>query len=265
MGFEPKITPQRMAEMKRRFLEFPDMSHEERARKVAKEFPEFMDNTLRSYSRMCLGTSDKVFGLYLEGKISLAVIFELCTWEKEDQDYIIDEYIQQKLTPEMLRKIRRMRKEGVGYDEGIGRATGKIDQTKIQKHEVRKSLDHLLTDIADKGARWRAMVTQAIEMVGKEEAAAGVHEALFTKVILLRELIGTQYDFVNSRFNRYINLIRKRLQEGGQSPAEAERIVEGEAHAANSPGTGKGGIRGEEGDPDQDGSPVSDPSGQSEG
>ena len=258
MAFEKKLTPQQLAKFRQRFLELPDISHDDRARIVAKETPEFAENTLRQYSRLCLQTTEKVFNLFLEEKISQAVLSELCAWDPKDQDFIIDEYLDKKFTPEILRRIRRYRKEnGWSYDECIGRATGQIDPTAPRK-ENRKGLDTLLTEIADKGARWRAMVEQVLAMIGEEEANAGVHEALFTKVVLLRELIGTQYDYVNSRFNRYINLIRKRVQTGEPSSPAMEAIEEGERNGDRTR-AGERRFDREEGAHHEDGPPVPNP------
>lgn len=260
MAFKAKVTPQQLAELRLRFRELPDMSHEERGRIMVKEWPTLAAATLETYSRICLGTSDKVFQIFLDGKVTFAVIEELCGWKTKDQDFIIESYLEQKWNPEILRRIRRYRKENDwGYDECIGKATGKIDVMQPRRGESRKSLDGLLSEIADKGARWRAMVHQVIEMIDVEEANAGVHEALFIKVCLLREIIGNQYDFVNTRFNRYINIIRKRLQNGGPSPA-VEAHEEGEVNHGNRAGSGEGRIGGEEGAPREDGSPLSDPS-----
>lgn len=265
MQFKSKVTPQEMEILKKRFLDFPESTHEERSKILAKEFPKFTWNTLKSYSRMCLGASEKVFKLYVEGKVSLAVPIELASWNKGEQDFIIDEYLEKKFTPETLRKIRRYRDEHrCGYTEAIARATGAIDINQPRKTEKSRSVDTILTEIADKGARWRAMVEQVMEMIGKEEAAAGIHEALFAKVILLRGVIGDQYDFVNGKVNRYMNTIRKRLQNGGPSPAQVEDTTEG-AHHVDGARAGEGGLGGEEGAPREDGPPVPDHSGKGQG
>lgn len=256
MAFQSKVTPEQLAELKRRFLELPDMTHEKRARIIARDWTGLSEATLKSYSRACLQTSNKVFDLFLKGTVTWAVVEELCGWQKEDQDFIIDEYLQRKLTPEILRKIRRYRKENAwSYDECIGHATGKIDKNQPHEAASSRSIDKLLSEIADKGARWRAMVQQVIAMIGKEEASAGIHEALFVKVCLLRELIGTQYDYVNSRFNRYINIIRKNVQSGEMSSLSEKEIQEGDKNG-DSAGTSETGLDREEGKSRQDGSPV---------
>lgn len=258
MPFKSTLTPAQFDELRRRFRELPEISHEERARIVSREQPGLTERTLEDYSRTCLGVTDKVFQYFLEEKIKFGVLIELCGWKPKEQDFIIDSYLEQKWTPEILRRIRRYRKENDwGFDECIGKATGKIDIMQPRRGESRRSLDGLLSEIADKGARWRAMVHQAIEMIDGEEAKAGVHEALFIKVALLREIVGNQYDFVNSRFNRYINAIRKRFQNGGLSPV-VEDQEEGEINHGNDSGSGEGRVRGEEGAPGPDGPSLQD-------
>lgn len=254
-----KLPPEKLAEIRRQCLQLPEMSHDERARNLLSNWPGFSKKTLATYSRISCQCTEKVFNLFLEDKVGFAVLEELCGWKDKDQDFIVDEYLEKKWTPKILRNIRRLRKEtGLGYSECIGRATGKIDPTLPKKGETRRSLDTLLTEIADKGARWRAMVQQALEMIEHEEAAAGIHEAIFAKVVLLREIIGNQYDYVNARFNRYMNMIRKRFQDGGMSPAPDEAIEEGAEHGDDS-GAGQGRVDRKEGAPREDGSPVPHP------
>jgi hypothetical protein len=213
MQFSPRVSLETMATIRERCLELEDMSHDARAALLAKEFPKVQLGTLADYSRIALGCTEKVWRQYLNGKISPSVLQEICAWERGDQDFIVEEIIEKKIGSKALRKIKRNRKEGWSIAESIAEALGEIPKGQPRnKSGGPKKLDDLLSEIGDKGARWRAMVTQAMELVGNEEAAAGVHEALFRQVFVLREVIGNQYDFVNSRLNRYMNLIRKRLE-----------------------------------------------------
>jgi hypothetical protein len=220
---ESKVSPEQILELRRLFREMPsEWSHEARAAALMDKFPGVSKHTLESHCRMSLQCTEKVWNLYLEGKAKLGMMREICSWEPGDQDFIIDECIAKNFGPKIIRKIRRNRNEhGWGYPECIAKATGEVPANEPRRESGhRKGLDGLLTDIADKGARWRAMVTQAIELVGKEEAEAGIHESIFTKVFLLRELIGNQYDFVNSRVQRYMSMIRKRMQAGTAAAPE---------------------------------------------
>lgn len=228
-GFDKRITPEILIQLKKRMAEFPkDTAHATRGAALATEFPMFSERTLVDYSRLTNGICDEVFQMHLDGKISLTSLSEFVVWDDKVQKFMANEYVEKKLTPSLLRIIKQLKREhDMGWDEAIGRATGTIPMDKPRK-ETRKNLDQILTDIADKGARWRALVDMAIEMVGDEEAAAGVHMALFEKVSILRELIGNQYDMVNGRFNRYMGLIKKRLVKNLAQDPEVIRDMSGE-------------------------------------
>ncbi len=261
MPFKTALTPEILMAIRQACLDRAELSHDQRAEAMAKNYPEFSVRMLSEYSRISLQCTEKVLKLYVDGKASLGILSELCSWKKEDQDFIVDDLLAKKLTPVHLQRIKRWRnEEGWGFDECIAKATGKMPVYEPQKRDgPRKSLDGLLTEIADKGARWRAMVTQALEMVQQEEAQAGVHEAIFSKVFVLRQVLKDQLDYVNNRVDRYMRLIRNRLKNGGPSPAEIEDNIKGgdDAH----PHTGR-----EKGDEGQvhgaDGQPVQDQPGE---
>jgi len=219
-GFEKRITIEVLMEMRKRFLELPkDMTHAVRATTLAPEFTQFTPATLEDYSRICTQICQEVFDLVVEGKISITALAEFAGsgWDDKTQKYIAKEFIENGLTVGMLRTIKQLKREhgSMGYAEAISRAKGEIPINQPRK-ENKKNLDQVLTQIADQGARWRAMVTMALEMVRDEEAAAGVHETIFEKVFILRQLVGEQYDFINSRVQRYMNLIRKKVKEVNQ-------------------------------------------------
>lgn len=222
-AFDKKITPELMAQLRARMKEIPETNHYARAKKLAPEFPMFSERTLVDYSRLIINVCDEVFQMHLDGKISQTALSEFGVWEKKTQIYMATEYVDKKLTPSLLRIIKQLKREhDMGFEEAIGRATGAIPMDKPRK-EDKRTLDQILAEIADKGARWRAMVDVAVEMIGDEEAAGGVHMTLFEKVAVLRELIGNQYDMVNGRFNRYMGVIKKRLIRSTMPEAEEIR------------------------------------------
>jgi hypothetical protein len=225
-AFEKKITLETLLEMKKFLSGVSETTHEARAKKLFEAFPQFKERTLIDYSRLITNICDELFQMAVEGRISLTALTEFTAWDKKTQLYMAGEYVEKSLTPSLLKIIKQQKREhDMSWAEAIGRATGAIPMDKPRR-EDRKSLDQILTEIADKGARWRALVDLAIEMVGEEEAAAGVHMALFEKVALLRELIGNQYDMVNGRFNRYMGSIKRRLKgELAAQEAATERVA----------------------------------------
>lgn len=228
-GLDKRISIEILLQMRKRFLELPkEMTHAVRANTVAEEFPQFSLNTLEAYSSICIQICQDVFDLVAAGKISITALMEFSgAWDDKTQRYIAKEFVEQGLTVGMIRTIKQLKREhgSMGYAEAISRAKGEIPINQPRK-EQKKTLDQVLTQIADQGSRWRAMVTMALEMVRDEEAAAGIHETIFEKVFILRQLVGEQYDFINSRVQRYMNLIRKKVKEVQQADQEKMDPIE---------------------------------------
>lgn len=237
-GFEKRITIEVLVEMRRKFLELPkDMTHAVRATIVAPAFTQFTPATLEDYSRICVQICQEVFDLVVEGKMSITALAEFAGsgWDDKTQKYIAKEFIDNGLTVGMLRTLKQLKREhgSMGYAEAISRAKGEIPINQPRK-EQKKSLDQVLTQIADLGARWRALVEMASEMAGDEEASAGVHEAIIEKCWILRQLVKEQFDAINARVNRFMNTVRKKVKEVQQElpalePGKTEIVSPGEA------------------------------------
>lgn len=244
-GFDKRITPELLREMRNRFLLMPKgMSYEAMSIEIAKDYPQFKPKTLEDYASLCMQVCEEVFTLMEEGKLSITVLLEFKGgWDEPTQKYVAKECVEKGLTLGMIRELKRLKREHgtMGYEEAIARIRGEIPAEQPRK-ENKKSLDQLLTQLADQGNRWRATVSMALELIRQEEAAAGVHEAIFEKVFILRQLVGEQYDFVNSKVQRYINLIRKRMktaaEEASGKPQPEATLEEGviEAEFTQNPG-----------------------------
>lgn len=212
---EQKITPEIFSQMKEKCRQMPGVTHRERAKQLVVDYPQFSTSTLCRYSAIAVLVKDDVFQLYLDGKLSLGVIDEFRVIDPKTQTYLAEECVKKKITPTQLSIIKKLVKEGDAWEVAIGRALGEIKDS--EKKEQRKSLDQILTQLADMGNRWQAMVSMSLELVGKEEAEAGVHHAIFQKVYILRQVVGNQYDFINSKCQRYMNLIKKRMKDGASA------------------------------------------------
>lgn len=219
-GIDKRISIELLLEMRQKFQALPkEMSHANRAEIMIKEYSQFTRTTLEAYSSTCIHICQDVFDKVIAGKISITALAEFSSaWDEKTQKYIANEFVEQGLTVTNLRQIKQLKREHstMGYSEAIDRARGKIPSDQPRK-EQKKSLDQVLTQIADYGVRWRAMVEMAFEMVRDEDASAGVHEAIFEKVFILRQLVGEQYDAINSRVQRYMNMIKKKAKETQQS------------------------------------------------
>lgn len=227
--FEKRITIETLQAMREKFLSLPqEMTHAVRATIVAPAFTQFTTKTLEDYSRICTQVCQEVFDYVVEGKISITALAEFAGgWEEKTQKYIAKEYIEQGLTPTVLRTIKQLQREhrNMGYSEAISRAKGEIPIDQPRK-EQKKSIDQVLTQIADLGVRWRALVEMASEMVRDEEASSGVHESIIEKAFILRQLVGEQYDAINARVNRWMNSARKKVKEVTQqsNPLEPGQV-----------------------------------------
>jgi hypothetical protein len=231
-GFDKRITPEILREMRNKFLLMSkEMSLDAMARQVAGDYPQFKQRTLEAYASTCRQVCEDVFQLMEQGKISINALLEFaCGWDEATQKYVAKEYIDKGLTIGMFRELKRLKREHgtMGYAEAISRVKGEIPPEQPRK-ENKRSLDQLLTQLADQGNRWRASVSMALELIREEEAAMGIHEAIFQKVYVLRQLVGEQWDFVNSKVNRYINLIRKQMKaaaEGAEGKIPEARPLE---------------------------------------
>jgi hypothetical protein len=229
-GFEKRITIDLLLQMRKRFLELPkEMTHSVRAATLVPEFSQFTHNTLEDYSRICTQVCHEVFDMVVAGTISITALAEFSGgWDDNTQKYIAKEFVEQGLTIVMLRTIKQLMREhkNMGYAEAISRAKGEIP---INQPRQKKSIDQVLTQIADLGARWRALVEMASEMVRDEEISSGVHEAIIEKAFILRQLVGEQYDAINARVNRWMNSGRKKvkevIQQGNALPLGQVEIV----------------------------------------
>lgn len=257
--FKKGITPEVMVKLRHAFRQLPDMSHEDRARYVQSEFSQFKPRTLEDYSRCCLRATEPVFQLYLDGKLSTEAMLEITLWEGKDQEFMASEYVEKKMGPADLRKVKRIKKEQqCGYAEAIAKALGEMPLHTPREQKPR-SFDTLLDDIGKHSTRWRALMSMAFDLIGEEEAKAGVHAELFQKAYVLRHVIKENYDFANQRVNRFFNFIKRKYRNAAAMSAEANGFTatEGEPHG-NGAGTCEEGLGGEEGAAHEDGPALQD-------
>ncbi len=218
-GFDKRITVELLTEMRQRYLQMPkDMTHEARGKALVPDYPQFSAKTLEDYSRLCVQVSEYIFELMRNGKLSITAAMEFTGgWDDATQKYVADEFIAKEMSLKHLRQIKQLKREHstMGFSEAISRALGEIPPEQPRK-EQKKTLDQVLSQIADHGARWRALVGMALEMVRDEENSSGIHHGLFEKVFILRQLVGEQYDSINARVQRYLNIVKKKAKEQGQ-------------------------------------------------
>lgn len=253
--FKQGISREELSKIREALLLTQGNSDMARMREIRPQFPTINVVTLEGYSRMVLGATNDTFQAYMDEKISLRALQVLSLWEAGDQAFMLEEYITRKMQPEALRKVRRIKKEqGCGFAEAIAKAMGEMPVHGPREAKPR-SFDTLLDDINKHSARWRGLLSMAFDMVGKEEAQAGVHDGLFQKAYLLRHVINENYEFANSRVKRYFNFIKKKYGAAAETSSTGQEFMEGADHG-DTAGAGEEGGGREAGASGEDGPPV---------
>lgn len=233
-NFKRLMTPEIMKLLRAQVLALDGDKIKDRAKKIAPQFTQFKYATVLDYTAACMSATEAAFQNYVEGKISLGIFLELSRWEKKDQDFLLAEVLEKKMTPTQLRDVKRLRKEeGEGFAVAIGKATGVVPEKDPAKDMPRRSIDSILDDIAKSGAKLRGSISMAIDLIGKEEGSAGIHQGLLEKTYLLRHFIGENYDFMQKRLNRYMHVLRKKAGEAAEEKISREEgdpdVIEAEA------------------------------------
>lgn len=217
-NFDPKVDRKELAAMRAKFKATGEPSYRRQAAVVAPEYPAYTITTMRDFASILGGATDATFAFFMEEKLSFGMLSELGRMDVNYQDFVGAEVVQRGMSISDIKEIKANLREGTSVAEAIGRATGEI-QHEARRPENRRSLDAVLDDIAKLGSKWRSLVTMALEAIQQAEGAGGVHLELFEKTYLTRHLIGEQYEFVDQKVKRYLNLLKKRaLETAGQSP-----------------------------------------------
>jgi len=262
--FKPTIEKEEMARLRDAIAEFPDDKAPAVALKIRPLFPNIAIYTLERYVLSARRATHTTFSLYMEGKLSAGAFEMLTRWENGDQDFMVKEYLERKMGVEDLKRVRRiMSDQACGYDEAISKALGEMPVHQPREHKPR-SFDTVLDEINKLSAKWRGLMSMALDLVGEEEAKAGIHNLLFQRAYLLRHTIKENYDFANSKVNRYFNFIKKKYKAAAEMSSAEPEFMEGAADG-NRAGTGQEGLDREAGADVQDGPPLPDQSGEGEG
>jgi len=244
-GLEVKIAPEAVERLRKRVLELakideydpevrPALSFAKIGLMLHGEFPELSTATIKDYCRVVGKIPQKVFDLYLEGRISFTELAEFgqsSITRKGDLVYIALEYVAKRMNLTHLRRIKGFLRayNNMGVDEAIRRATGKLSGKPGVVKKINKSFDGLLDEAIKYMTLSRARVAQLLDLLPVSTLNKGkVHGELFNKVYLLRHILGEQYEFVDKKVKTYldelvgyvssesqINELRKRELHGG--------------------------------------------------
>lgn len=264
--FKKGVTPPELEKFRELYRQMPEMSHQNRAKAVKPNHPELSVAALEDYSRMTVNSTETTWALYMEGKLSLGLLSELIAWKSGDQDFMAKETVDRKLTVGHLKKVKHIKKEQeCGYAEAIAKATGEMPRYQPRENHKPRSFDTLLDDIAKASTKWRSLLSMAFDLIGQEEAKAGVHAELFRQAYSLRHIIGENYDFANSKVSRYFNFIKKKYRAGPEtSSGDGQDFMKGEPDG-DIAGAGEEGLHRKEGAHHEDGPPVPDQPRKGEG
>lgn len=221
MPFEPtKATPEVMTMIRDIEQAHHDKSIDSLVRQFKEAFPSFTERSLWDMFRYMRGISEPAFQLWCEGKIPYSFLTEACSLPHGVQKLLAEEAAARGLQTKHFQRFRHHHKEGMGFAEALARATGeghKIDQRR--EHKAR-SFESILDDVAKLGAKWRALISMAMEASTTLEHSNGVTLDIFEKVYMLRHLIGEQYEFVDQKVKRFLTAIKRRAANGGSSAPE---------------------------------------------
>jgi len=196
-----------------------------------------------------------VFDAYIDGEVSIGLALVVSTMDPETQRFLLTEILEKKLQVGHVEKIKRHLKEGASMAEALARATGEMPE---KREPARRSFDGLLDEINKLGAKWRTLVSMAMDAASGMEHELGAGSfALFEKVYALRHSIGEQYAFVDQKVKRFVNTIKKNVPS---DPAHFEPVKHGRnggQHGFDS-GSGEGRDGDQAGDGDEAGQVVPD-------
>lgn len=220
MDFEAKVDAVMMARIRNHAMAL-EGSGAQRAREMRSMFPTLAPITLEERVKVAVNLTEKVFAHLIEGRISFGVARNLSREEVGMQEFLAEECVAGRLEHHGLIKVKQYLREGQSVTEALARVRGEIPPHEDRRLSPKKSLETVLDDIAKTGARWRSLVSMAMEAVRESELALGVHLDLFEKVFLLRHLIGEQYEFVDQKVRRYLTMMKKRTNGGAGSSSRA--------------------------------------------
>jgi len=180
--FSQKFTPKMMASLRQKALAIRGddeaMPWKEIQDRLADdpEFKHISSKTLRDYTIVAGKPSDKVFNMFLAGKISFGILTELGFGDlsTENRDMLAELIVEQGLTPTVVAKIKAYMKDGCLMAEAVMRATGQIAPREQQNDA--KQVEQLFNE---------KMVNDAIK---------AVHDAIFKMRLVFDTLPFSVFD-----------------------------------------------------------------------
>lgn len=209
---------------------------------ISREFPEFKGRTLKAYAVSVGEITDKVFGLYVDGKISWSVLNELgqSRLDKATVEFLASEFINRRMEIKALRMVKSMLRDSkhrYSMAEALARATGQIPA-----HAKPKTLGKVLEDfetqldrLSKKMMEVRALSTMVVDLLPVSAFDKGrVRTEIFEKVYLARHIFKEHFEFCDKRSQEILGQIMQFVSSESQM---AELRRKGEDHVE---GTGSG-------------------------
>lgn len=203
-----------MLELRQECLAMGDLQLKMKAATLGRRYMERLGLKERgffTYVGVVARVTDKAFSALVERKVALDALIPFPSLEPGVQDFLIDEHLagNVKLSKDTVSRIVSYLGEGMAVSVAIQKAKG--ERVEVPK-EVRRDFDKVILELARDGSKWRAKASMLYDALAELDGIAPVTLELFEKVYLLRHLVGEQYEFLNQKVKRFMDVLRRKAQ-----------------------------------------------------
>lgn len=245
-GIDKKMSREMFSAIRDRIRSMPGLITREIVLKIKGDFKNVSSATLAHYV-IASRVHDDVFKLYMQGKLSVGVLEALSVLDPDTGKFLALEIIEKGYLPLHVQKAKSLVKQGVAksWDEALKRARGDIEVTPtVPRSPGRRSegpceprtFGELLKDILTSGTEWRLKVKAVIAMIPMVEKEAEASFMTFTKLCMLRDSLGEQYEFVDKTVGAVLDRMVSR--KASRSGADFREIDYGQASGRGTPRIG---------------------------
>ncbi len=234
---EVKVTIPLLQRIRER-LKAPDMANLPNihaAKILMTEFPELSERTLEGYTSSLRGSSDFVFGLLVDGKISVGMLNELSSGELDmaTRDTLARICLERNMSASQVAAVKRdlkTHKRKMSLHEAVQRACGEIPEHARPEHvrETMKTFGKVVGDLNDSAIKFMTKLQMALDLLPHSAVASGEsYLDVYEKITTLENTLENALGFTSSRKAKLFEALK------GHIIAEAEmsqhRIKGGES------------------------------------
>lgn len=223
---EIKISVAILQQMRSRLQgpEMKDLTNFAAANKLMEEFPAFKGPTLENYVSILRGSSDFLFGLAVDGKISFGMLSELSVGplDMASRDTLTRIVMEKGMTTAQIAHVKRLiknAKKPMSLHEAIQRASGEIPEHARPDHvkESMKTFGKLVGDLNDASIKFMAKLQACLDLLPHSAIANGEsYLEVYEKIVTLENTLENSLGFTSSRKVKLFEALK------GHIVAEAE-------------------------------------------